>query len=412
MGDNKSGGIVAAAKNRLQVVKGLEDVEVSECESCSFELSLNLAYIEGVWTRDGVQLKSKPNCRISMHGKKHSLLLKRAALGDAGLYSFEVNGVQTSARLSVRARDIHIVTELEDLDTTEHQPVNFLCEVNQVDVDGRWYREDCRIRPGDNIKIRHQGKTHTLFFKSVRPEHAGEIRFTAERVSSYATLTVKELPVQIVRPLRVKIAMYHHRGLLECQVSRPNAQVRWYKNQKELLPSKKYHLIVQDVYRQLIIDDVCSSDEDTYTCDAEDDKTSCQLLVEEQAISIVRGMSSVEVTEPEAALFQVETSLRSGRPPKWTLNGAVLEPSAAVDISREGTLHSLCLTSTDSSMSGPVLFVAGKSRSTAQLIVKERPLQVVHHLEDLEMKESSSATLSCKFAPSPRVVRGLKVVQL
>lgn len=89
-----------------------------------------------------------------------------------------------------------------------------------------------------------------------------------------------ELPVQIVRPLRVKIAMYRHRGLLECQVSQPNAQVKWYKNRKELLPSKKYQVINQDVYRQLYIDDVCSSDEDTYTCDAGDDKTSCQLLVE------------------------------------------------------------------------------------------------------------------------------------
>lgn len=91
---------------------------------------------------------------------------------------------------------------------------------------------------------------------------------------------LSELPVQIVRPLRVKIAMYHHRGLLECQVSRPNAQVKWYKNRKELLPSKKYQVISQDVYRQLHIDDICSSDEDTYTCDAGDDKTSCQLLVE------------------------------------------------------------------------------------------------------------------------------------
>ncbi len=94
------------------------------------------------------------------------------------------------------------------------------------------------------------------------------------------SLPSSELPVQIVRPLRVKIAMYRHRGLLECQVSRPNAQVRWYKNRKELLPSKKYQLISQDIYRQLTIDDVCSSDEDTYTCDAVDDKTSCQLLVE------------------------------------------------------------------------------------------------------------------------------------
>ncbi|KAF0042109.1 hypothetical protein F2P81_005641 [Scophthalmus maximus] len=408
MGDNIPGGIVAAAKNRLQVVKGLEDVEVSECESCSFEVTLNLAFIEGVWSRDGMQLKSKPNCRISTHGKKHSLVLNRAALVDAGLFSFQANGIETSARLSVRARDIQIVKKLEDVDTIERQPVNFMCEVNQVDVAGRWYRDDCRVRHGDNIKIRHQGKTHTLFFESVRPKHAGEIRFTAERVSSYATLTVKELAVQIVRPLRVKIAMYHHRGLLECQVSRPNAQVRWYKNRKELLPSKKYQLISQDVYRQLTIDDVCSSDEDTYTCDAGDDETSCQLLVEEQAISIVRGMSSVEVMEPEPALFQVETNLKSGRPPRWTLNGDVLEPCAAVNIDRDGTLHSLCLTSTDSAMSGPVLFVAGKSRSTAQLTVKERPLQVVRHLDDLDTKENSSVTLSCQFAPSPRVVRWFK----
>lgn len=54
--------------------------------------------------------------------------------------------------------------ELEDVDTRERQTVSFLCEVNQVDVDGRWYRDDCRIRPGDNIKIRHQGE---------RQAHAG-----------------------------------------------------------------------------------------------------------------------------------------------------------------------------------------------------------------------------------------------
>lgn len=95
---------VCVPENRLQVVKGLEDVEVSECESCSFEVKLNLAYIEGVWTRDGMQLKSKPNWRISTHGKKHSLVLNRVALGDAGLFSFQANGIQTSCRLSVTGK--------------------------------------------------------------------------------------------------------------------------------------------------------------------------------------------------------------------------------------------------------------------------------------------------------------------
>ncbi|XP_019735765.1 obscurin-like protein 1 [Hippocampus comes] len=104
MADNIPGGIVAAAKNRLQVMRGLEDVEVSECESCSFEVTLNLSYIEGVWTRDGMRLKSKPNCRISTHGKTHSLILNRVALADVGLISFQANGVQTSGRLTVRGR--------------------------------------------------------------------------------------------------------------------------------------------------------------------------------------------------------------------------------------------------------------------------------------------------------------------
>lgn len=98
----------------------------------------------------------------------------------------------------------------------------------------------------------------------------------------------------------------------------------------------------------------------------------------EQAIHIVCGMSSVEVMEPEPALFQVETSLKSGRPPRWTLNGEALEPSATVNIDRRGTIHSLCLTSTDSSMCGPLVFVAGKSRSSADLTVKGEMLQIHH----------------------------------
>lgn len=149
----------------------------------------------------------------------------------------------------------------------------------------------------------------------------------------------------------------------------------------------------------------------------------------------MRGMSSVEVMEPEPARFEVETSLKSGRPPRWTLNGDVLEPSATVDIDRRGTLHSLYLVSTESCMSGPVVFVAGKSRSTAQLTVKgelldtssertikvgcvnrsthvsstaERPLQVAQHMEDVEVKENGSVMLSCGFSPSPRLVRWFK----
>ncbi|XP_041913572.1 obscurin isoform X1 [Alosa sapidissima] len=396
------------ALKKIQVVRGLEDLELLETESCSFEVTLSHGYVDGSWTKDGTRLKSKPNCRISTQGKRHILTLTRVSLGDTGVFSFQAEGIQTSARLVVRARDIRILRDLLDADVTERESVSFVCEVNLEDVAGQWYINNSRLKARDNVKVKHEGKKHTLIIKSVKPEDAGEIKFTAESASSTATLSVEELPVQIIKPLKVKIAMYKHRGLLECQVSRASAQVKWYKNNREIAAGQKFQIHSDDVYRQLIIEDVASSDEDTYTCDAGDDKTSCQLLVEEQAISIVRGLTSVVVIEPKEAKFRVETSIKSVRPPKWTLNGQVLVDSQEVRIEKEGTMHWLIFTSTNSTMSGPVQFTFGKSKSTAQLTVKERPLAVVQPLEDTTTKEHGSITLSCGFNPSPRLVRWFK----
>lgn len=89
-----------------------------------------------------------------------------------------------------------------------------------------------------------------------------------------------ELPVLFVKKLRDKLALYTHRGFLECQVSRASAKVTWYKNKKEIKPSKKHEISSEGIYRKLTINDVGSDDEDIYTCDAIDDKTSCKLLVE------------------------------------------------------------------------------------------------------------------------------------
>lgn len=89
--------------------------------------------------------------------------------------------------------------------------------------------------------------------------------------------------MQIVKPLKVKIALYRHRALLECKVSRANAEVTWYKENREITPNRKYQVISEGLYRQLTIEEVSSSDEDIFICDAGDDKTSCRLFVEGKA---------------------------------------------------------------------------------------------------------------------------------
>ncbi|XP_016403447.1 obscurin-like, partial [Sinocyclocheilus rhinocerous] len=142
------------ALNRIQLVKGLEDVTLCEKEACTFEVVLSHAYVQGQWSRDGVPLKSRPVCRIATQGKKHTLTLTRVMVADMGVISFKAEGIESSAMLTVTARNIKIVKTLQNVSVTERESVTFICEVNWEDVDGKWYKDDSRLRAGDNVKIR------------------------------------------------------------------------------------------------------------------------------------------------------------------------------------------------------------------------------------------------------------------
>lgn len=73
--------------------------------------------------------------------------------------------------------------------------------------------------------------------------------------------------------------------------------------------------------------------------------------------------------EPAPAWFECETSIPSVRPPKWLLGKTPLQVGKDVGMEQEGTVHRLTLRRTCSTMTGPVHFTIGKSRTTAQLVV-------------------------------------------
>lgn len=148
--------------------------------------------------------------------------------------------------------------------------------------------------------------------------------------------------------------------------------------------------------------------------------------------------------EPAPAWFECETSIPSVRPPKWLLGKTVLQAGANVGMEQEGTVHRLTLRRTCSTMTGPVHFTIGKSRSTARLVVSgERrpasglqtdraqrggrtrwslrcrssalspsaadiPTVLTRPLEPKAGREQQSVVLSCDFKPPPKAVQWYK----
>ncbi|XP_030053285.1 obscurin isoform X2 [Microcaecilia unicolor] len=401
-------GKLIVKESPVKITHGLEDLRVPEKEKVTFECELSRDNAEVKWFKDGLPLRPSKKIGIISQGRTRRLIIHKCEYDDHGTYMCDAVDDKSSANLTIQGRGITIVKPLEDVEVLEKESASFICEISHDEVQAHWYKNNTKLKAGDNIKIRQEGRKHVLIFRSVKAEDVGEIKFAAEIAESIANLHVKELPAKIVKPLRDKIAIEKHRAFLECKVSRPTAMVKWYRKNKEILPSHKYEIVNEGLYRKLIINDVEFKDEDSYTCDAFDDKTTAQLYVEEQSINIVKDLSDVEVTEPESAKFECETSIPSVKPPKWSLGKDVLQAGRDIHIEQEGTIHRLTLWKTNASMSGAVQFAIGKSKSTANLVVNEILVKITRQLEDKTGHEHQSVILSCDFKPSPKFVEWYK----
>lgn len=91
-----------------------------------------------------------------------------------------------------------------------------------------------------------------------------------------------EPPVEFTKPLEDQTVEEEATATLECEVSREDADVLWFRDGQEIRKTKKYEMVVDGRKRALLIHDCTLDDSRTYACDAKGFKTSCFLSVERE----------------------------------------------------------------------------------------------------------------------------------
>lgn len=105
---------------------------------------------------------------------------------------------------------------------------------------------------------------------------------------------LSEKPTEVTKQLEDKTSAAGQDISLSCELSKPDVNIRWYKDGKAIRKSQKYDLQQEGTRAILIIHDSTVKDSGEYTCETEDSKTKARVTVQGELKSTL-GMACREV---------------------------------------------------------------------------------------------------------------------
>uniref|UniRef100_A0A674IMS8 Obscurin-like protein 1 n=1 Tax=Terrapene triunguis TaxID=2587831 RepID=A0A674IMS8_9SAUR len=404
VGPSGSPALRCLAEAQVLFVRKLQDVVAEALQDVLLEVELSREAGEVQWLKQGVLIQPGSKYQFQEAGHRRGLTIRSLSPSDRGTYRCESLHDRTQAKLSVAPRKVSVRKPLSDVETFEKETATFQLELSHADVPGVWTRDGIRVKPSRTCRVSATGCVHSLTLLGLTLEDSGTVTFTSDTLRSSARLTVREPPVAMVKAPRDVGVPETGAASFECELSRPIAEVKWYKDGTALQAGPKCRIYSVGRRRLLQLSHCSLDDAGEYTCDAGDCRASAMLRVYERQVQIVQELADVRVRENENAVFTCQVSHEDVKG-EWFRGGEKIKVTSTVKIRQEGPRHFLLICNVRPEDAGCIRFVAKAAASEASLQVEALPIRIIKPLRDKTALARHKATLECTVSQARGRVR-------
>ncbi|XP_053326871.1 obscurin-like protein 1 [Spea bombifrons] len=398
----------------VKIVNRSEDTEPrsesGERVALSCEVSREDAQVR--WYKDGAEVAESENVKLESDGRRRRLVILAARTQDAGEYVCHAGEDSVSYNVTVTEPPVKIVNTSDDVDHKcwSGERVALSCEVSREKALVRWYRDGVEVQESENVCLESEGTLRRLVIHTATPQDSGEFVCDTGDDSVFYNVIVREPPAKIVNANddAELECLRGERVVLNCELSRANARVLWYKDGEEVEESENIVLESEGKHRRLIIPSAQAQDSGEYVCDTGDDSVFYDVRVTEPPVKIVNTSDDAEQksVSGERVVLSCEVSRESAQV-RWYKDGVEVEESENVCLVSEGRLRQLVIRTAQAQDSGEFVCDAGDDSVFYNVTVTEPPVKIQNTSDDAEPRcvSGERVVLSCEVSRGSAQVR-------
>ncbi|XP_043916497.1 obscurin-like protein 1 isoform X2 [Protopterus annectens] len=361
------------------------------------------------WYKDDVEITDSENITIGSDGIYRRLIIHSATKDDTGEYVCDA--VDDSMFFDVIVTDptVKILNPFEStvqLPVLTHEQVVLECEVSWPKAEVRWYKDGLETDETENLKMEADGCYRRLIIPCATTEDTGEYIFDTGDDMVTFNVKVSEPPVKIIRNNSVPAVMKAFVGdalTLQCEISRPNAVVKWFKDGLEITDNRNVLVEEDGVNRRLILTSAKLEDNGTYICDVTDDVAKFIVQVTEPPVKVLRrpGLrTDYRCSASDDIVLEFELSREDGQV-KWYKDGEKIADNERFCLEEEGAFRSLVILNTEACDSGEYLCDTVDDSIVFHVTVEEPPVSIVGNTgspEHHSLVASDDLVLACEVS--------------